>query len=216
VQTANALSQSREAQAMARATAKEQEEERRSEVTIRTLENERQKIEAQTNVRIAQEKQRGAVGVQEATRNAESEVAGVIAQIEAEKQRIEMIKAQLQANTIVPAQAAKQKRIEEARGEAATIRGQAQAEVQQLAHTIAILQAGGSQGLTAYTIEKFGGLVEAFAQTMTLFPVQHISVIAGRREPEGPISAIHPNAIDATLNERIATVLGGVAQTVPA
>ncbi|MDQ1300563.1 MAG: flotillin [Chloroflexota bacterium] len=216
VQTANALSQSREAQATARATAKEQEEERRSEVTIRTLENERQKIEAQTNVRTAQEKQRGAVGMQEATRNAESEVAGVIAQIEAEKQRIEMVKAQLQANTIVPAQAAKQKRIEEARGEAATIRGQAQAEVQQLAHTIAILQAGGSQGLTAYTIEKFGGLVDAFAQTMTLFPVQHISVIAGRREPEGPISAIHPNAIDATLNERIATVLGGVAQAVPA
>jgi len=215
VQTANALSQSREAQAMARATAKEQEEERRSEVTIRTLENERQKIEAQTNVRTAQEKQRGAVGAQEAARNAESEVAGVIAQIEAEKQRIEMIKAQLQANTIVPAQAARQKRIEEARAEAATIRGQAQAEVQQLAHTIAILQAGGAQGITAYTIEKFGGLVDAFAQTMNLFPVQRISVIAGRREPEGPISAIHPNAIDAKLNEQIASILGGVAQTVP-
>ncbi len=213
VQTANALCQSREAQAMARATAKEQEEERRAEVAIRALENERQKIEAQTNVRVAQEKQRGAVGVQEATRNAESEVAGVKAQIEAEKQRIEMIRAQLQAQVIVPAQAARQKRIEAARAEAATIRGQAQAELEMLARTIAILQEGGLPGLTAYTIEKFAPLVEAFAQTMHLFPVQHISVIAGRRAPEGPISAIHPNAVDAQLNERIAQILGGVAQT---
>ncbi len=216
VQTANAQCQSREAQAMARATAKEQEEERRAEVTIRALENERQKIEAQTNVRIAQEKQRGAVGVQEAARNAESEVAGVKAQIEAEKQRIEMIRAQLQAQKIVPAQAARQKRIEEARAEAAAIRGQAQAELDMLAQTIAILQEGGSQGLTAYTIEKFAPLVEAFAQTMNLFPVQHISVIAGRRAPEGPISAIHPNAVDAKLNEWLAQILGRVAQTAAA
>jgi hypothetical protein len=215
VQTANALSQSREAQATARATAKEQEEERRAEVAIRALENERQKIEAQTNVRVAQEKQRGAVGGQEATRNAESELAGVIAQIEAEKQRIEMVKAQLQAHTVVPAQAVRQKRVEEAKAEAATIRGQAQAELDQLAQTIAILQEGGSQGLTAYTIEKFGSLVDAFAQTMNLFPVQHISVIAGRREPEGPISAIHPNAVDAKLNERIAQILGGAVHAVP-
>jgi hypothetical protein len=213
VQTANALSQSREAQATARATAKEQEEERRAEVAIRALENERQKIEAQTNVRVAQEKQRGAVGGQEATRNAESELAGVIAQIEAEKQRIEMVRAQLQANTIVPAQGARQKMVEDARAEAASIRGQAQAELNQLARTIAIMQEGGDQGLTTYVIEKFGGLVEAFAKTMQLFPVQHITVIAGHRKPEGPISAIHPNALDANLNQRIAQLLGGAATT---
>ncbi len=215
VQTANAQSQSREAQATARATAKEQEEERRAEVAIRALENERQKIEAQTNVRAAQERQRGAVGQQEATRNAESEVAGVVAQIEAEKQRIEMVKAQFQANMIVPAQAAKQKRIEEARAEAAGIRGQTQAELEQLSRTIAILQEGGDQGLTAYTLEKFGALVDAFAGTLNMFPVQHISVIAGRRPAEGPISAIHPNAIDANLNERIAQILGAPAAAKP-
>lgn len=211
VQTANAESQSREAKATARATAKEQEEERRAEVTIRTLENERQKIEAQTNVRVAQENQRGAVGMQEATRNAESEVAGVKAQIEAEKQRIEMVKAQFQAHTLVPAQAARQKMIEDAGAEVAGIRGQAQAELEQLGRTIAILQEGGSQGMTAYIIEKFGTLVDAFAGTMNLFPVAHISVIAGRRPPDGPISAIHPSAVDASLNERIAQLLGGGA-----
>ena len=58
--------------------------------------------------------------------------------------------------------------------------------------TITIVQGGGDQGMTAYIIEKFGGLVEAFAGTLNLFPVQHISVIAGRRQADGPISAIHP------------------------
>ena len=91
IQTANAESQSREAKAMARASAKEQEEERRAEVAIRALDNERQNIDARTKVLIAQERQRGALGMQEATKNAESEVAGVHAQIEAEKQRIEMV-----------------------------------------------------------------------------------------------------------------------------
>ncbi len=213
IQTANADSQSREAKAMARANAKEQEEERRAEVAIRGLDNERQNIEAKTKVQIAQEKQRGVLGVQEATRNAESEVAGVKAQIEAEKQRIEMVRAQLQANTIVPAQGARQKMVEDARAEAAGIRGQAQAELDQLARTIAIMQEGGSQGVTTYVIEKFGGLVEAFARTMQLFPVQHITVISGRREQEGPISAIHPSALDANLNQRIAQILGVAATT---
>ena len=207
VQTANAESQSREAKAMARAAAKEQEEERRSEVSVRELENERQSIEAQTKVQVAQERQRGAVGMQEATRNAESEVAGLKAAIEAEKQRIEMVRAQYQANTIVPAQAAKQKKIEEARGEAAKTRGQARAELEQMARTVAILQEGGSQGVTAYMIDKFGGLVEAFAQTMGLFPVNEITVIAGERDREGPISAIHPSSVDSALNEQIARVL---------
>jgi flotillin len=208
VQTANAESQSREAKAMARATAKEQEEERRSEVSVRDLDNERQNLEAHLKVQAAQERQRGAIGMQEATRNAESEVAGVLAAIAAEKQRIEMVRAQYQAHTIIPAQAAQQKKVQEARGQAAKIRGSAQAELEQMARTVAILQQGGKEGVTAYMIDKFGPLVESFAQTMPLFPVNEITVIAGEHEKDGPISAIHPSAIDTALNERIASVLG--------
>ena len=187
---------------------RQQEEERRADVAVRELENERQNIEAQTRVRLAQENQRRAVGVQEATRNAESDVAGVLAQIEAEKQPIEMVRAQQQASVIIPAQAARDKMIEGARAEAAGIRGQAQAQLQQLSRTIEILQEGGSEGLTTYVIEKFGPLVGAFAGTMDLFPVQHTTVIAGRRAADGPISAIHPSAVDAGLNERIARIIG--------
>jgi len=196
IQTANADTQSRVAQAEARAASKEQQEERRSEVTIRNLENERAQLEAETKVKVAEERQRGVVGTQEASRNAESEVAGVQAQIEAEKQRIEMVKAQLQANLIVPAQATKQKMIENAGAEVADIRGQAQAELDQLARTIDILQQGGDQSVTAYIIENFADIIDAFADTMQLFPVDEVTVISGRPQQDGPISAIHPSAID--------------------
>ncbi len=213
VQTANAESQSRQAKAQALAAAKQEQEERRAEVSTRELSNERVRIEADTKVKIAEEFERRAIGQQEATRNAESQVVGIKAEIEAEKQRIEMVRAQLQANMIIPAKATQTKMIENALAEVAAIRGQAQAELDQLERTISILKEGGEQGVTAYVIEKFGELVGSFAGTMDLFPVDEVTVISGRPKAEGPISAVHPSAVDADINRRLAEVLGGAVAT---
>ncbi len=214
IQTADAEAQSREAQANAHAAAKEQAEERRAEVSVRELQNEHQRIDAEAKVKTAEENQRGAVNAQEESRNAESEVAGIQAQIEAEKQRIEMVRARCQADTIIPAAATKEKMIQEAEAEAATIRGQSQAELTQLKRTIEILRSVGDPGLTTYIIEKFEDLVEPFAQTLDLFPVDQITVIAGDFHQDGPISAIHPNAIDAEKNRRVEEALAAAASTV--
>lgn len=214
IQTADAEAQSREAQANAHAAAKEQAEERRAEVSVRELQNEHQRIDAEAKVKTAEENQRGAVNAQEETRNAESEVAGIQAQIEAEKQRIEMVRARCQADTIVPAAATKEKMIQEAEAEAATIRGQSQAELTQLKRTIEILRSVGDPGLTTYIIEKFEELVEPFARTLDLFPVGQITVISGDLHQDGPISAIHPNAIDAEKNRRVEEALAAAASTV--
>jgi hypothetical protein len=126
-----------------------------------------------------------------------------------------MVKAQLEASLIVPAQATKQQMTENAMAQVADIRGQAQAELDQLRRTIEILQEGGDQGVTAYIIENFGEIVGSFAKTMELFPVEEVTVITGRPQHEGPISAIHPSAIDADLNRRLAAVLDG-AESDPA
>ena len=214
IQTADADAQSREAQANAHAAAKEQAEERRAEVAVRELQNEHQQIEAEAKVKTAEEDQRGAVNTQEETRNAESEVSGIQAQIEAEKQRIEMVRARCRANTIVPAAATNEKMIQEAEAEAATIRGRAQAELTQLKRTIEILRSVGDSGLTTYIIEKFEDLIEPFAQTLDLFPVDQITVISGDLHQDGPISAIHPNAIDAERNRRVEEALAAAASTV--
>jgi hypothetical protein len=70
------------------------------------------------------------------------------------------------------------------------------------------LQSGDRQGLTTYLIDKVDDIAAAFAQTIDLFPVNEISVIAGRAGQDGPISAIHPGAIDAELNRRLTDFLG--------
>jgi regulator of protease activity HflC (stomatin/prohibitin superfamily) len=100
IQATNAETQSREAQALARAAAKEETEARRAEVTTRNLENERESLLAATRVQVAQERQRSAIGVQKATRDAEAQVAGIQAQTEAEKQRIEMLRAKYTARAV--------------------------------------------------------------------------------------------------------------------
>jgi hypothetical protein len=51
---------------------------------------------------------------------------------------------------------------------------------------------------------------------MELFPVEHVSVIAGTNPQEGPISAIHPNALDTELTKRIGEVLGTDGNTTKA
>lgn len=214
VQTANAESQSREAKAEAIAASSEEQEARRAEVAMQELRNEYARLEADTKVRVAEENQRLAVGVQEASRNAESEVAGVQAQIEAEKQKVEMVKAQLEANMIIPANATRQQLIENAHAQVAIVRGETQSELNQMARTIQILQDGGEQGVTAYMIDKFGEIVNSFADTMDLFPVDEITVISGRPQQEGPISAVHPSAIDTDMNRRISQVLGAAGNTV--
>ena len=207
VQTTNADSQSRQAKANAESSAREKEEQRRAEVEKIRLENERQNLEAELKVKIAREKQRSAVGAQEALRNAESEVAGIEAQIEAEKQRIEMVRAKCEAEILIPAQAERDKAIELSRAEAAKIRGEAQSELTQLKRTINILESAGDQGLNAYIIEKFDELVKPFAQTLELFPVEDLSVIAGTTPNNGPISSIHPHSIDLELNRRVEAII---------
>ncbi len=90
----------------------------------------------------------------------------------------------------------------------AEIRGRAQTELDQLRLTIEILQSGKGVGASAYLIEVFKDLVDHFAGAMELFPVDHVSVIAGSNPQTGPISAIHPNALDTELTRRIGEVLG--------
>ena len=211
VQTANAEVQSRVAQANARAEATDQEETRRAEVEVRKAQNEKEELEATTNLRVAQERQRAAVGVEEAQRRAEAQVAGILQQIEAEKQRIAMLEAQYQAEITTPAGAQKEGQVLAAQAEAATMRGKADAELTQLARTIDILKGAGQDGLKAYVIEKFEEMIGAFAGTMDLFPVDHVTVVSGGAS-QGPISAIHPNALDVERNRQIKMAVAGAAQ----
>lgn len=217
VQATNAETQARQARAAAQAAAKEAEAGREAEVAVRTCENERENISAQTRVKVATERQRSAVGVQKASRDAEAQVAGLTAQIEAEKRRIEMLRAKYRAENLIPAEAERERRILEARGQVATLRGREQAEIDQLAHTIEILQQGGQPALQAYLIEHFEAFIRPFAQTLELFPATQAAVITGADGTHAPLSGIHPHPIEEEKARQLQQIFDSlVARRAPA
>lgn len=210
-QSANAQSQSRVAQAGARAAAKEQAEARRAEVAVRSAENQLESLAAETRVKVAEERQRSAIGVQKATSDAEANVAGVNAQIVAEEQRVEMLRAKFEAEILTPAEAEKERMILTAQAEAAELKGRAQAEIDQLNRTISIVQKGGKAALDAYMIENFERFVRPFAATMSLFPVKHATVISGASGSHAPISGIHPHPVEEQKARLVQNALGAIA-----
>jgi flotillin len=211
IQAANAETQAREARALAQAAAKEASEARRAEVAIRAFENARENLLAETRVKVATERQCAAVEVQKATRDAEAQVAGVRAQIEAEQQRIEMLRAKYAAEVLIPAEAEKARLTLEAQTQAAALRGRVQAEIDQLKRTVEILQQGGKAALQAYLIDNFEKFIQPLAQTLDLFPVKQATVITGAGASHPPLSAIHPHPIEAEKARWLQQAFGGLA-----
>lgn len=207
VQTANAETKARKAKAEANANAVEEQEARRAEVSVRALENEYEQLVAQTKVKVAEEEQRQKVGVEQAIQNAKAKVSGLQSEIEAEKQRIEMLKKKYEANILTPALAEKERMILESQKNASILIGKAQGEIDELKETVNILKKGGDASVQTYIIENFNRLIAPFAETLGFFPVDKLSVITGVEGKHEPISAIHPNAVDEEKNKLVAAAI---------
>jgi len=207
VQTANAETKARKARAEADAESQEASISRRAEVQVRNLENEYQQLYAQTQLELSEERQREKLGIEKAERNAQAEIAGLKAQIKAEKERIETMKQRYEAEIITPANTQRQQKINQAEQAASQIKGRAQGEIDQMVETVKILQEGGADSARAYLIENFNALLAPFAETMRYFPVEKMSVISGISGSHPAISAVHPHAVESEKNEVIAAAL---------
>jgi regulator of protease activity HflC (stomatin/prohibitin superfamily) len=210
VQTTNAGTKARKAKADAMAKSKEEQENRRAEIEVRKLDNQYEELVALTNLRVKEEEQKEKVGVEQVTRDAAARIAGLKAQIEAEKQRIEMLKKKYEAEIITPAQTEKERMIMHAQQDAAKIAGKAQGEIDELKETINIIKKQDKIGVKTYLIENFQQLITPFAETLGFFPVEKLSVITGAEGKHDPISAIHPNAIEDEKNKAIAAAISHV------
>jgi hypothetical protein len=211
IQTANALTQARQAKATADAASAEAREGRRADVEVRTQENTYENLVAQTRVRVAAENQKKAVGIEQARQSSLARVAGLKAQIDAERQGIEMLRKKFEAEVITPALAAKGKKVLQAQAAAATILGKSQAQIEQIRKTMEIVQQNSTQGAQAYIIDNFEKLIGPFAETLELFPVGWLSIITGAEGRHDPISAITPHAIEAEKNRLIEGALAEAA-----
>ena len=209
IQSANAETQSRAAQA--HAAAKEESEARRAEVAVRQAQNSKESLLAEIRVKVAQETQRSAIGVRRAERDAHAKVAGIKAQIGAEQQRIAMLRERYRAEILIPAEGEQERMTLQAKAEAAERRGRAQGEIDQLNRTIEILRQGGKAALAAYVIENFEKFIEPFSKTLSLFPAKHATVISGAGGTHAPISGVHPHPVEEQKARLTLQALGAIS-----
>lgn len=208
IQSAHAETKAREAQAEAKAAAAEQAEARRGETEVKHLRNELEQLKAEVRVSLAEETQRQTVGVEQAAANARARVAGITAELEAEKQNIALLKNRYQAEIITPALATRDKAILQAKAEVSGWYEVAQAEIEQLEVTLKTMKEAQGEARRAWLIDNFEALFAPFAQTLTHYPAGRISVITGAGGTDKtPLSAIHPNAFASARNDLIAGAL---------
>jgi hypothetical protein len=210
IQSASAETRAREAQAEARAAAAEQAEERRAETEVKNLKNELERLRAEVRVRLANETQRREVGVEQAAANARARVAGITAELEAEKQNIELLRNRYRAEIITPAEAAREKAVLNARAEVSQWFEVAKTELEQLEVTLKTMRDAKGEARRAWLIDNFESLFEPFAETLSHYPANHVSVITGLGSDRDPISAIHPNAAAAARNEMVAAAFKNI------
>ena len=210
IQSASAETRAREAQAEAKAAAAEQAQARRAETEVRNMRNELDRLKAEVRVALAQQTQRQQVGVEQVSADAKARVSGVTAELEAEKQNIELLRNRYKAEIITPAQALKEKAVLDAKAEVASWFEVARTETEQLEVTLKTIQESG-KGKSAWLIENFDSIFKPFTETLAHYPVDHVSIITGAGGNTEPISAIHPNAVAKARNEIVEDTLKKIA-----
>ena len=102
IQTVYAECQARIAKAESQAKSVEEEEKRRTEIEVRKYTNMYENMVAETRVAVAEEEQRGLVGIEGVQKAADAEVAGLKTKIESEKERVVMLRKKLEAEVVTP------------------------------------------------------------------------------------------------------------------
>ncbi|GAB6088991.1 SPFH domain-containing protein [Spirochaeta dissipatitropha] len=210
VQSANAETKARQAQAEARASAAEQSHERRAETEVQNLKNELERLKADVRVKLAEQHQRRKVGIEQESANARARVSGIRGEIEAEKQNIEMLRNRYKAEIITPAEAEADRLLLAAKTGMAAWKAIAKAEHSELKQTLKTLKSAGDDARRAWIIDNFDGLFKPFAGTLGSYPSRHVSVVTGAMGDHAPISAIHPNAVTAARNDMLAAAFDSV------
>lgn len=212
MQTVNAETKARKAIAESRANAVEQEEARKAEVTVRNIENQYEELVAETKVNIMQEKQLEKVGIEKVLQDMKAQEGALLSEIEAEKQKLEMLRHKFEAEIVTPAKAEKERMVLQARQQTFAFLGKAEGEIEELKETIDIINQNPETGNKVYLIENFERLIRPFAETLDYFPAKNISVITGLEGRHEPISAIHPSAVEEMKNNLISYTTAGAVK----
>jgi len=212
VQSVTAETRARQAQAEARAASAEQSEARRAETEVKSLDNELARLEAETRVKLKEEAQRMAVGVEQAVQDSRARAAGIKGETEAERRKIEMLELRFRAEVVTPAAGERDTAVLDAKARAIRLSSKAQAELEQIGVALETMTGTGPEAKRVWIIDNFERLFDPFAETLGMLKADRISVLSGSNGDRQPLSAIHPSAYATARNDLVAAALEGITR----
>jgi flotillin len=175
--TASVLMEARVAEAERKAEAEESEAEslRRSEVA--RVESQLKIVERQNALRVRQAE----LDAEAVAREAEAVVAGerakAVAEQDLQRERIELENRRLEADVVAPARAAKEAAELDAKGKAASIIEDGNAQIEVYRRLVEQIAAAGTEGQRIYVLNMLPDLVDSIVSTVEGVAIDKISVI---------------------------------------
>lgn len=209
--TAQVLAEARESEARQEADAEEAEAEARRRSEMARINADLEIAEENNRLRV----RNAELDAEAVAREKEAVVAGEVAKVTAEQhlemQRIELQKRRLEADVIAPAEAERDAAILRAKGEAAAIIADGEAQVDVLNKLTAQFKAAGSDAQQIFLLNMLPDLVEQITGTIDGIDIDRITVIDQGGQGSGGavpgLAAQMPAAVIA-ITEQIETATG--------
>ncbi len=177
LRTAEVLKSARVAEAQRQAEAEQAEAESRQKAEIAQAQAEREIVEEQNLLRVRSAELDGVARATEEEAKVAGDKAKAIAQQELETERIELEKRRLQADVVLPAQAALEARQMEARADAAHIVEEGAAQVEVFKRLTSQYRAAGDDAHDILVLNMLPQLVEQIVSTVNGIDIDKMTVI---------------------------------------
>ncbi|MDJ0961216.1 MAG: SPFH domain-containing protein [Acidimicrobiia bacterium] len=178
-QTALVLKEARVAEALRQTEAEEQEADARRRAEVARVEAELEIVEKQNALRVRNAELERVAAAKEEEAKVEADRARVVAEQELEQARIELQHRRLEADVIAPAQAKKEAMELEARGAAASIIEDGNAQIEVFRRLVEQYQGAGEEAQQIFVLNMLPELVDKIVGTVSGVSIDKVSVIDG-------------------------------------
>jgi len=176
-QTAEVLKEARVAEAQRKAEAEESEALSRQRAEIATAHADLKIVEEQNNLRVRQAQLEALASVAEAEAKVAGEKARVVAEQALETERVELETRRLEADVVAPARAELESRELAAKGDAAKIIEEGNAQVEVFRQLVEQYQAAGQDAQRIFVLRMLPELVDKIVSTVSNVAIERVSII---------------------------------------
>lgn len=176
-QTALVIKEARVAEAQRTAEAEEEEADARRRAEVATVEADLQIVERQNALRVRRAELDLVAVAKEEQAKVEADRARVVAEQELERERIELQNRRLEADVIAPARARKEAMELEARGQAASILEDGNAQIEVFRRLVEQYQLAGTDAERIFVLNMLPDLIDKIVGTVEGINIDKVSVI---------------------------------------